>query len=436
MSNKTPNGIQGPPGFHVMAKPVGPVCNLRCEYCFYLEKEALFPDGEKYRMSDEVLEAYIRKNIASQDPRVPEILFAWQGGEPTMLGVDFFRKAVDLERKYAPRGKAIVNTFQTNGTLLNDEWCRFLKTNNFLIGLSLDGPREIHDRYRVDRSGGPTFDRVMRGLDLLKRHGVDFNVLACVNEESSGRPRDVYRFLKGEGVKFIQFIPIVERLPDPRAEELGLDLAVPPALDMEDAWDAVTPWTVRPEHFGDFMIGVFDEWVRNDVGDMYVMNFEWTLAAFAGLPGVACFFMNRCGRAVIIEHNGDIYSCDHFMYPDYRLGNILTDDLARMVNSDKQVAFGALKETTLPRYCRECDVLFACRGACPKHRFLKSPHGEPGLNYLCEGYKKFFNHVRPYMNVMIQLMERGLPAHRVMEALKGPILLDPEHGGGRISIGE
>ncbi len=395
---------EGPLGFHVMAKPIGPVCNLHCEYCFYLEKEALFPDGEKYRMPDEVLEAYIRGNIASQDPRVPEIIFAWQGGEPTMLGVDFFEKAVALERKYAPRGKAIVNTIQTNGTLLDDEWCRFLAKNNFLVGLSLDGPGEIHDRYRVDRGGRPSFDRVMRGLALLKKHGVEFNVLACVNEESAGRPRDVYRFLRSNGVEFIQFIPIVERLPDRASEELGLELAAPPALDGEDVWSAVTAWTVRPEHYGDFMIGVFDEWVRNDVGDTFVMNFEWTLTAYAGLPAASCFFLKRCGRALIIEHNGDVYSCDHFMYPDYRLGNILTDDLGEMVNSEKQVAFGALKETTLPRRCRECDVLFACRGGCPKHRFIKTPDGEPGLNYLCEGYRKFYRHVAPYMNVILGLM--------------------------------
>jgi uncharacterized protein len=274
----------------------------------------------------------------------------------------------------------------------------------------------------------------MRGLRLLEKHGVEFNVLACVNEESAGRPRDVYRFLRSQGVRFIQFIPIVERMPDARAEELGLGLAGPPALAKAGARDAVTPWTVRPEHYGDFMTGVFDEWVHNDVGDVFVMNFEWTLAAQAGLPGVSCFFMKRCGRAVIIEHNGDIYSCDHFMYPDYRLGNILTDDLGDMLNSEKQVAFGAVKETALPRYCRECDVLFACWGGCPKHRFLKTPHGEPGLSYLCEGYRKFFRHVRPYMNAIIQLMERGLPAHKVMEAMKGPILLDPEQGGGRITI--
>ena len=434
MTEATAGENQAPMGFHAMAKPIGPVCNLRCEYCFYLEKEAMYPDGEKYRMSDEVLEAYIRQNIESQDPRIPEITFAWQGGEPTMLGVDFFKKAVALERKYAPPGKSIVNTLQTNGTLLNGEWCRFLAKNNFLVGLSLDGPREIHDRHRVDRGGKPTFERVMRGLGLLRKHGVEFNILACVNEESAGRPRDVYRFLRSSGVRFIQFIPIVERMPDSKAQELGLELAPPPALDKESTWDAVTPWTVRPEHYGDFMIGVFDEWVRNDVGDMHVMNFEWTLAAYAGFPGASCYFMNRCGRAVIIEHDGDVFSCDHFMYPDYRLGNILTDDLGGMVNSEKQVGFGALKETALPRYCRECDVLVACRGACPKQRFLRTPHGEPGLNYLCEGYRKFFSHVRPHMNAIIYLLEHGLPASKVMEAMDGPLLLDPEHGGGRISI--
>ncbi len=404
-----------PKGFHVMAKPIGPICNLRCEYCFYLEKEALYPDEENYRMSDEVLEAYIKQNIASQDKELPEYLFAWQGGEPTLMGLDFFRRAVELEKKYCPAGKRISNTMQTNGTLLDDEWCRFLAKNNFLVGLSLDGPREIHDAHRIDRGGKPTFDKVMQGLELLKKHRVELNILACVNRTSSKRPLDVYHFFKEQGVQFIQFIPIVERMPDSEAGELGLELATPPALDREEAARKVTPWTVLSEDYGDFLNAIFDEWVRNDVGTVFIMNFEWSFAAYMGLPAVSCFFMKRCGRAVILEHNGDVYSCDHFMYPDYLLGNILTDDLGSMIDSPKQIDFGAAKEEKLPRYCLDCKVLAACRGACPKHRFMQAPDGDAGWNYLCEGYKKHFSHIAPYLHAMAKLWMEDKPVFDIMK---------------------
>ena len=409
-------------GFHIMAKPIGPVCNLRCTYCFYTEKEALFPDNEHYRMSDEVLEAYIRKYIASQ--KAPEVPFVWQGGEPTLMGLDFFHKVVRLQRKYGGV-KRIKNSLQTNGTLLNDEWCSFMARHRFLVGLSLDGPEDIHNHYRVDRGGRPTFKKVMRGLKLMQKHGVEFNVLACVTRESAKRPLDVYRFFKEQGVQYLQFIPIVERKPDLAAEKLGLRLASPPALDRKET-EIVTPWTAEPESYGEFLIHIFEEWVRKDVSSVFVMNFEWALAAWAGVPSSTCTFAPRCGRSVIIEHNGDIYSCDHFVYPSYRLGNIVRDNLEDMIESESQVAFGAAKDTALPEYCRQCDWLFACHGECPKHRFLKTPTGELGWNYLCRAYERFFHHIDPYMRSMVRLLEHGIPANRIMDAIERPLVIKLE----------
>ena len=398
-----------------MAKPAGPDCNLKCGYCFYLEKEALFPEGSRYRMSDEVLETYIRKTAEYQSV-LPELLYAWQGGEPTLMGLDFFRKAVELEKRYAG-GRRIVNTLQTNGILLDDEWCRFLAENKFLIGLSLDGPKDIHDRYRKDRGGEPTFDRVMRAMGLMKKHGVEFNILACVTRESAKRPLDVYRFFKEQDIRFIQFTPIVERIPNPESERLGLKLGMPASIDNSDEPN-VTPWTMIPEDYGNFLIGIFGEWVKNDIGSVFIMNFEWIGANWMGMPQVNCFFSERCGQAVIVEHNGDVYSCDHFVYPKYRLGNILTGEPGDMIDSGKQLQFGAVKEEMLPKYCRECDFLFACRGECPKHRFLKTPDGEPGLNYLCAGYKKFFNYIRPYMEAITKTIRMGYPAEKVMDMIR------------------
>lgn len=393
-----------------MAKPIGPVCNLRCEYCFYLEKETFYPDGEQYRMSDEVLEAYIRQ-VAEAHADIPELLFAWQGGEPTLLGIEFFEKALKLEKKFA-KGKPVQNTIQTNGTMIDDDWCSFLKKNRFLVGLSLDGPEDLHDRYRRDAGGEGTHAKVMRALTLMKKHGVEFNVLACVNRETAKRPLDVYHWFKDNGVEFIQFIPIVELAANAETTELGLQLGVPsgPA----DTGQPVTEWTVEPEDYGDFLNTIFDEWVRNDVGSVFVMNYEWALVSYIGLQMPACFFAPECGNAGIIEHNGDIYSCDHFMYPRYRLGNVLTDDLAKMMSSPLQKEFGADKGK-LPRYCRECRVLKACYGECPKHRFAVTPDGEPGLNYLCAGYKKYFEHILPYLKAMTDLLNAGKPVSDIMD---------------------
>lgn len=407
-------------GIHVVAKPIGPVCNLDCEYCFYLEKQALFGTDEKYRMSDEVLSAFITNYIKSQP--TPVVEFVWQGGEPTILGIDFFKRVIKLQRPFV-RQKTITNSLQTNGTLLNDEWCDFLKKHNFMVGISLDGPKEIHDRYRRDRQGNGTFERAMKGLKLLQKHKVNYNVLACVARDTAKRPLDVYRFFKDEGIEFIQFTPIVERMPDARSTQLGLCLAGPATLDKEAVQSDVTSWTVVPEEYGDLLIAIYEEWVRHDVGKVFVMNFEWALNAWIGNPSPVCIHAELCGRSVVLEHNGDIYACDHCVYPEYKLGNIVTDPLPDLVNKSLQSDFGVIKERALPRWCRECEVLTACRGGCPKHRFAKTYHDEPGLHYLCPGYKKFFLHIRKYLRAMTTLLENGLPASYVMDAAKGPLVI-------------
>ncbi len=410
----------GVSGIHVVAKPIGPACNLRCEYCFYLEKQALFGPDESYRMPDKVLRAFIASYIASQS--TPIVEFVWQGGEPTLLGIDFFGRVVELQKPFV-KAKVITNSLQTNGTLLDDEWCSFLKRNNFMVGISLDGPKEIHDRYRKDRKGQGTFEQALRGLKLLQKHGVEYNVMACVARETAAWPLDVYRFFRDAGVEFIQFTPIVERMPDSRSSRLGLRFAAPASLDGEETQKEVTPWTVIPEEYGDFLIAIYEEWARHDVGKIFVMNFEWALNAWIGNPSPVCIHAEHCGRSVVVEHNGDVYACDHSVYPEYRLGNISVDSLIQMVEKSLQSGFGIAKGTTLPRWCRECEVLKACRGGCPKHRFLTTYYDEPGLHYLCEGYKKFFLHIRKYLRVLTTLLENGLPASYMMEAIKGPLVI-------------
>jgi len=407
-------------GIHVVAKPIGPMCNLNCEYCFYLDKQALFPEDEKYRMLDKVLSAFITKYITSQS--TPVVEFVWQGGEPTLLGIEFFKRVVDLQKPFAKR-KTITNSLQTNGTLLTAEWCQFLKKYNFMVGISLDGPKEIHDRYRRDRKSNGTFNQVMRGLKLLQEYKVDYNVLACVARETAKQPLDVYHFLKGEGVEFIQFTPVVERLSDVSGASSGLRLAGPATLDKKERLTEVTPWSVIPEDYGDFMISVYEEWVRHDVGTIFVMNFEWVLNAWIGNPSPVCVYAKQCGRALVIEHNGDMFACDHCVYPEYKLGNILSDTLPEMVAKSLRSGFGVVKETALPSWCRSCEVLPACQGGCPKHRFETTYHDEPGLQYLCPGYKKFFLHIRKYLRAMTTLLENGLPASRVMEAIKAPLVI-------------
>ncbi len=407
-------------GIHVVAKPIGPMCNLNCEYCFYLEKQALFGAGEKYRMTDKVLSAFIRNYITSQP--TPLVEFVWQGGEPTLLGIDFFKRVIELQGPFAHQ-KTITNSLQTNGTLLTDEWCDFLKRYSFMVGISLDGPKEINDRYRRDHQGNGTFDLVIRGLRLLQKHKVEHNVLACVARDTARQPLDVYHFLKDEGVEFIQFTPIVERMPDARCSQLGLRLAGPAALDKEESETDVTSWTVVPEEYGDFLIAVYEEWIRHDVGKVFVMNFEWALNAWIGNPSPVCIHAEQCGRSVVVEHNGDVYACDHCVYPEYKLGNIATDALTDLVDKSMQSGLGVIKQSALPRLCRECEVLAACRGGCPKHRFARTYDDEPGLHYLCAGYKKFFFHIRKYLRAMTTLLENGLPASYVMNAVKGPLVI-------------
>ena len=400
--------------FHVMAKPAGPMCNLSCEYCFYLEKQNLFPKGHGSRMSDEVLEAYIRQTFASQ--KSPEVSFAWQGGEPTLMGIGFFRKVLALQKRHA-RGRRVLNALQTNGTLLNDAWGEFLAENDFLVGISIDGPASLHDCYRRDRHEAPTHDRVMRGLAALIRHGVEFNTLTVVNRRNSREPLRVYRFLKEIGSRYMQFIPLVER--SGAGPDCGFEnrLAPPPDHGGADDESVITPWSVRSLDYGAFLCAIFDEWVRSDVGRYYVQIFDVMLGLWAGQGSSLCVFSERCGNAVALEHNGDIFSCDHFVYPKYRLGNLMETPLRDMVDSPDQRRFGMRKSDALPACCKNCDMLRLCHGECPKHRFLTSPEGEPGLNYLCAGYRKFFHHIDPYMRIMTNLLKNERAPAEIMSML-------------------
>jgi uncharacterized protein len=380
-----------PPAFHVMAKPRGAVCNLACAYCFYLPKEGLYP-GSGSRMSNEVLERFVRQHIEAH--RVPDVTFTWQGGEPTLMGLGFFKRAVDLQNRFRRPGTRIHNAIQTNATLLDDEWCRFFRENGFLVGASLDGPRAIHDAHRADRGGAPTFDRVVAGIALLREHRVDFNVLACVHAASAGRGLEVYRFLRDDARSpMIQFIPVVER---------------------DGGGRGVTARSITGRQYGEFLIEVFNEWVRRDVGGVFVQIFDVSLGAWLGLPPALCVFAETCGDALALEHNGDLYSCDHFVEPRHKLGNIAQAPLAEFVASEQQRKFGLDKREALPRLCRECPVRFACNGGCPKDRFLTTPDGEPGLNFLCEGLRAFFTHVDGPMRTMAGLVRRRRPPAEIM----------------------
>jgi uncharacterized protein len=360
--------------FHILAKPRGALCNLACHYCFYLEKENLYPASASFRMDDVVLEEYTRQYIAGQPEGVPEVNFAWQGGEPTLMGVHFFRRAVECQAKHARPGMQVLNSIQTNGTLLDDEWGEFLSENRFLVGLSIDGPEELHDPFRKDRGGKGSFARVMRGLEVLKKHDVSFNVLTCVQSKNADYPRAVYSFLVDIGARFLQFIPIVE----------------------PEASGGVSDRMVRPAQYGGFLCTVFDEWMgRSHAGRVFVRDFDVALSLTMGLPSPICVHAERCGRFVAMEHNGDLYSCDHYVDAEYRLGNITERSLVGMVDGPRQDRFGRDKRDRLPRYCMECEFLPLCNGGCPKDRIIAAPDGEAGLNYLCEGYRRFFRHTRP-----------------------------------------
>ncbi len=402
--------------FHVMAKPIGSRCNLECRYCFYLEKEpALYPGAEVRRMSAATLERFVRDYCAAQPEG--EVVFAWQGGEPTLMGVEFFARAVELQRRYAG-GRPVSNALQTNGTLLDERWGEFLARENFLVGLSLDGPRLLHDSYRVDRGGRPTWDRVMQGLRVLKRHRVRFNTLTVLHRRNVRQPLEVYEFLREHGSGFMQFIPLVERRPAPEEAARGFDFGAPPSaggalVPPEQLEKAVSAEVAPPGTVGDFLIAVFDRWVRRDVGRIFVQSFDVALSAWMGLGAPLCVFQETCGRALALEHNGDVYACDHYVYPEHRLGNLHSTSLAAIGHGAAAEDFGAAK-ARLPRICRECPVRFACHGDCPKHRFVATGPGEPGLSYLCPSYRKFFTHIDPAMRQMAALVRAGCPAAEIM----------------------
>ncbi len=385
-----------PPAFHIMTKPRGAICNLDCAYCYFLSKELLYP-GSRFRMSNDLLEEYIRQYIEAQ--HVPEVTFAWQGGEPTLMGLDFFRLAVSYQQKYRRPEMRIYNALQTNATRLDDDWCQFFQEQDFLIGVSLDGPQELHDMYRIDKGGNATFDHVMAGIALLKKHKVAFNILTTVHAANAEHPLEVYRFLRDDvGVQFIQFIPIVERDNQTGFQE----------------GDRITPRSVTGEQYGRFLSAIFDEWVRRDVGRIFVQIFDEALTAWMGNRPGLCIFGETCGTALAMEHNGDIYSCDHYVEPKHKLGNMQFIPLAKLVGSEQQRRFGQAKRDTLPHYCLECEVRFICNGGCPKDRTLTTPDGEPGLNYLCAGYKAFFKHIDRPMKMMVQELRAHRPPANIM----------------------
>ena len=389
---KTVSKANAPRGAHVMAKPTGSACNLACEYCFFRPKERLYPGGP-FHMNDEVMEQYVSQYVEAQG--AGEVIIAWQGGEPTMMGLDFFRRSVDLAARYAKPGMRISHTIQTNGTLIDEEWCAFLRDNEFLVGLSIDGPRELHDRYRKDRAGRGSFERAMRAADLMRENGVEFNILCSVSSSNASHPLDAYRFFRDEiGVRWIQFIPVVERINSDGSTLL-------------QQGDTVTDRSVDPGQWGAFLTGIFDDWLVRDVGEVHVNIFEAAFASWVGAPALACIFAETCGDAPVLEHNGDLYSCDHFVEPDHLLGNIMRTPMEALLSSEQQLGFGSRKREGLPACCRDCAVLFACRGECPKNRFGKSADGEGGLNYLCEGYKAFFEHVDAPMRTMAGLYSAG-----------------------------
>lgn len=392
---------------YVLAKPVGASCNLRCKYCYYLEKSHLYRNAPARVMSDELLERFVQEYIQAQT--MSQVLFTWHGGEPLMRPLSFYRKAGALQEKYA-FGRQIDNTIQTNGTLLTDEWCEFFKEHNWLVGISIDGPQEFHDEYRRTASDKPSWQKVMRGIRLLRKHGVEWNAMAVVNDFNAGYPLEFYHFFKEMGAKYIQFAPVVERMA---AHSDGRHLAT-----LVDQECPVADFSVSPAQWGDFLCAIFDEWVRHDVGQTYVEIFDCTLANWVGeRPGI-CVYAKECGHAGVMEFNGDVYSCDHFVFPEYKLGNIRDRTLVEMLYGEQQRQFSCLKHATLPKQCKECEWEFACHGECPKNRFVNDRYGNPGLNYLCSGYRHFYEHVAPYMDFMKKEFMNQRPPANVMEAVK------------------
>ena len=393
---------------YVMLKPAGAHCNLACKYCYYLEKNNLYQNSHRHLMTDEMLEQFTREDIEAQT--MPQVLFTWHGGEPLMRSIDFYKKALELQKKYA-HGKQIDNVIQTNGTLLTDEWCEFFAKNHWLVGISIDGPQEYHDHYRVTPAGKPSWEKVMQGIQLLKKHHVEWNAMAVVNAYNAEHPLEFYHFFRDNGCQYLQFTPIVERLTEHEDGRTLASLADNREIPLADA-------SVTPEQWGNFLCTIFDDWVRHDVGKTFVEIFDCTLANWMGvLPGI-CAYSKECGHAGVMEHNGDVYSCDHFVFPEYKLGNIREQSLIDMLYGEKQQAFSRLKHTSLPRQCKECDMEFACHGECPKNRFEKDKYGEPGLNYLCQGYYQYYTHVAPYMDFMKRELLAQRPPANIMNVLK------------------
>lgn len=380
--------------FHIVAKPIGALCNMNCSYCFYAEKKSFYPAITP--MTDKVLEHFIRSYLSAHPG--PEVNFLWQGGEPLLLGISFYQKALLFQQRFSGR-KRITNAIQTNGTLLTEAWCQFLKRNHFLVGISLDGPADIHNAYRCMRSGKPSHQAVLNGLQLLQKYQVDYNVTCCVSDVSTRDPKKIYHYLKSLGVAYLQFAPLVEREPDIAEQEEGLLHACP---DNRAGHLNLMPGTVDSLAYGQFLSAVFDEWIRQDIGRIYIMNFEWALSAWLGLPATYCIFAPTCGNALAVEHNGDLYSCDHYVYAAYKIGNLMHDDLNYLLDSPIQQKFQQ-KKSTLPDTCVSCTYCFACHGECPKNRFM------PGdRNYLCQGYFYYFSHIRPYMERMADLIRKGM----------------------------
>ena len=393
---------------YVMLKPAGAHCNLACKYCYYLEKNKLYPTAQRHLMSDEMLEQFTREYIEAQT--MNQVLFTWHGGEPLLRSIDFYRKALSLQQKYAG-GRRIDNVIQTNGTLLTDEWCEFFAQNHWLVGISIDGPQPDHDHYRLTAAGKPSWKKVMQGIKLLKKHGVEWNAMAVVNAYNANHPLEFYRFFKENGCQFLQFTPIVERLTRHEDGSTLASLADKDEISLSEA-------SVTPEQWGYFLCAIFDEWVRKDVGKIFVEIFDCTLANWMGISPGICAYSKECGHAGVMEHNGDVYSCDHFVFPEYKLGNIRDHSLIDMLYGEQQQEFSRLKHSSLPRQCKECDMEFACHGECPKNRFMKDKYGDSGLNYLCPGYYHYYQHVAPYMDYMKQELMSQRPPSNIMKVVQ------------------
>ncbi len=393
---------------YVMLKPAGAHCNLACKYCYYLEKNKLYPTAQRHLMSDEMLEQFTREYIEAQT--MNQVLFTWHGGEPLLRSIDFYRKALSLQQKYAG-SRRIDNVIQTNGTLLTDEWCEFFAQNHWLVGISIDGPQPDHDHYRLTAAGKPSWKKVMQGIKLLKKHGVEWNAMAVVNAYNANHPLEFYRFFKENGCQFLQFTPIVERLTRHEDGRTLASLADKDEISLSEA-------SVAPEQWGYFLCAIFDEWVRKDVGKIFVEIFDCTLANWMGISPGICAYSKECGHAGVMEHNGDVYSCDHFVFPEYKLGNIRDHSLIDMLYGEQQQEFSRLKHSSLPRQCKECDMEFACHGECPKNRFMKDKYGDSGLNYLCPGYYHYYQHVAPYMDYMKQELMSQRPPSNIMKVVQ------------------